>query len=81
MDKYSVSEEEYLAFLNYVIIDDSISTECIEELAEYAGAARGMSIDVGMLIKGVWSFTDSAELLKLNRVLGIVWRLSIIWCA
>lgn len=79
LDTYGVTQTEYAAFCNYVILDDSINADCAEELAEYAKSRQAVSMDMGTLLKRVWSMDGTAEALKLERCAWVAWLAVILW--
>lgn len=79
LDKYGVTRTEYLAFCNYVILDDSINADCAEELAAYAKSRQEGSVEIKTLLREVWGMGDPAEALKLKRCVWGAWLAAILW--
>lgn len=79
LNKYQVSEAEYNAFCNYVILDWEIPAECAEELADYAKNMYRNSFDLGKiyeLIKGSWSSGNNMRInfvCKLSILCVLLW--------
>lgn len=81
LDKYGVSRTEYEAFYHYVILDDSVSSECVEELAQYAKSRQKKELDIVNLIEQIWKPDLMANYLKAEQigVLRAVWFGILLW--
>ena len=81
LDKYDVTQTEYEAFYRYVILDDKVSAECVEELAEYAESRQKKELDVIDLAGQVWRPDRAAEYLKTEQVTvsRAVWLSILLW--
>ncbi|MCD8132140.1 MAG: hypothetical protein LUE16_12895 [Lachnospiraceae bacterium] len=74
LDKYGVTETEYAAYANYVMIEWDLSVECVQELAEYVQATRaGTMVNLGVLLKEACASLFSLNRLESNNLVGILW--------
>lgn len=79
LDKYGVTRTEYVAFCNYVILDDSINADCAEELAAYAKSRQEGSVEIKTLLAEAWGMGDPAGALKLKQCVWAAWLAAILW--
>lgn len=79
LDKYGVTQAEYRAYCNYVIMDWDLSVECVEELAEYVRAKRQESWDLGALWGRIWKELWSEEYMGMNRAAAAAWCGILLW--
>lgn len=79
LDKYHVTETEYLAFCDYVTIDWEIPLECMEELAEYASKQKQATLDILEVfgqIKDSWDYNHN---MGINQACILLWIAMVIW--
>ncbi|MCD7805859.1 MAG: hypothetical protein LUH19_00785 [Lachnospiraceae bacterium] len=82
LDKYGVTETEYAAYANYVMIEWDLSVECVQELAEYVQSMRAADrVNPGILFKEACAFLFSRNRLESNNLVGILWIGAILGCA
>lgn len=79
LDRYGVSETEYIAYCNYVILDWDISVPCAEELAEYAESGRKSTLDGTELLAGIGREAWSGEYMGMNRAAAAAWAAVLLW--
>lgn len=81
LDKYDVTQTEYEAFYNYVILDWDVSAECSEELAQYAESQQKSELNVINLLGQIWNPIHSRTYLRTYQVAGIVfaWISILLW--
>lgn len=79
LDRYQVSEEEYDAFRNYVIIDWEIPVECAEELADYAQTRYEKSFDPGNIFESIKSIWNGDNNMCINIVCKCALLFLLIW--
>lgn len=73
LGKYSVSEAEYLAFVNYVYLDESIPLECIEELSEYAKETQTKESKITDSVSEVFRFWRENSFWRYDKLIQILW--------
>ena len=79
LDKYEVSETEYMAYLNYAFLDWDVSVECNEELAEYVMHANKKTWSFTELTQKVWERYSDKGYLDVNRLSRITWIMLGLW--
>lgn len=81
LEDYHVTQTGYEAFYHYVILDDEVSTECVEALAGYAKNRKTEKPDIAQLAGRIWKPDQVAEYLKSEQVTVIkaVWLIIFLW--
>lgn len=81
LDRYGVSEAQYLAFCNFTILEENLSTDCLYELADLAkeqyAAHRGTSDLVHLKNSVLSSITGYVhdDYWQINRIAIVLWAL------
>ena len=79
LDRYHVTENEYIAFCNFTILENNISADCLEELASLSKAQYLEANSTSSFVHIINCFTDSLSeyfgnnYWNLNKLLITVW--------
>lgn len=78
LDRYGVTETEYAAFANFVILGDDISADCAEEIAAYASKTRGAGMDFGTALAGAWNARFHDDFQGMNRFANLIFAAGVL---
>lgn len=79
LNKYQVTEAEYNAFCNYVILDWEVPLECVEELAEYVSRQNEKTLDIPSLLEQIGDSWDKNNYMGINKACIWLWIAAIVW--
>ncbi len=77
LDRYGVSEKQYAAFFQYVMLDENLSGDCLLEIAEVASANRVDPSVADILSQTFGSYLDG-QFFRINLVVLAAWILTIL---
>lgn len=79
LDKHGVTEAEYVAYLNFIILDWDLSIECVEDLAAFVEENSDKSVDVGKILQEMYEHTVGDSKLWINRLALGMYVFSLVW--
>ncbi|MBE5851417.1 MAG: hypothetical protein E7299_00445 [Lachnospiraceae bacterium] len=78
LEKYDVSEKQYLAFFQYAMIEPNLSGDCLLEVAEYARNTHPTISIQEILSETVNSFSNS-EYFGIGKLTLVLWLCSVLY--
>ncbi len=80
LDKYDVSENAYLAYQNYIVLDSDISLDCAKELAEYMSNMPKGTVTLPYLLQKLYTATFHELYWQVHLVVLCAYICTILFC-
>ena len=79
LDRYGVSETEYTAFTQYIILDYDVSAECARELSQYAKEKYGHQGSMKEILHQIYDSRFHQDWQGINHVSDVIWLFMAAW--